>query len=307
MRLVSTKCAICDSLEDCTIIYENNFDECYLTTDTFSARRLPDYIHYQIVKCNKDSLIRSNPIIEESSLFSLYKKSKFTYAGEIENLTISYLAVLNPILKRLSKDAKILEIGCGNGFILKALYEKGYKNVFGVEPSNDAVEKADKRIKDNIRVDMLCPGIFDKGYFDLIFFFQTFDHVKDPSAFLRICYDLLSPAGYILAFNHDIEALPVKILKHRSPVIDIGHIFFYSKTTIRKLFEKNNFMTLKVYSPTNIISLGYLFHLLPIPRFIKTPLLSLPLLRRIFRKSIEVKLGNLCITAKKTEPSTWSN
>jgi SAM-dependent methyltransferase len=301
MKMFTLPCALCNSSEDYTVLYKANFKDADINIDTFSARRLPDRVHYRIVRCKNDGLVRSNPVLDDSALLALYHKSKFTYEEEIVNLTSTYLDVLSNVLPSFSKNSKILEVGCGNGFILEGLYNLGYKNVFGVEPSGEAVEKADKKVKNNIRLDRLRPGMFEDGYFDLVFFFQTFDHVKDPNVFLKICNNLLSPGGYIVSLNHDIESLFVKILKHRSPVIDIEHTFFYSQETIKRLFEKNGFKPLKVYSPANVISLKHILWLFPLPMFIKIPLMNSILLKPFFKKSLKLRIGNLCIIAKKME------
>ena len=301
MKLVTTKCAICGSSEDYVIIYEKNFEEADLNANVFSARKMPDNIHYQIVKCKKDGLIRSNPVLQENVLSGLYSKSKFTYEGEVENLADSYYNALKFILSKLPKTAMILEIGCGNGFLLKKLYDMGYKNVFGVEPSIDAAQKADNNIRQRIVVDMLRPGIFKVHTFNVICFFQTFDHVQKPNDFLKICYDLLLEGGKILVFNHDVESLQAKMLKEKSPIIDIGHAYLYSKTTLRKVFEKNFFQPLKIYSSVNVVSLKHLIWLMPIPHAIKVKLLNIKtgIIYLFLKQKIKIKLGNICLIARK--------
>ena len=116
MNLTNTRCVICGSLNDYKVIYKANLNLSELNIDVFSARRMPDRVHLQIVKCNKDNLVRSNPALEESLLYAFYKKSRFTYEEETGNLTTTYLNALKPILEDLPKDAKILEIGCGMVF-----------------------------------------------------------------------------------------------------------------------------------------------------------------------------------------------
>ena len=165
MKLNNVMCAICGSFEDYKIIYRKNFEESDLNADVFSARKMPDRIHYQIVKCSKDSLVRSNPVLERNALQDLYRKSSFTYEEESENLSDSYYNSLKSILPELQKNASILEIGCGNGFFMKRLYDMGYENVSGVEPSVDAVRKSDKAVRHRIMVDMLRPGIFKHTLF----------------------------------------------------------------------------------------------------------------------------------------------
>lgn len=292
--MIQTACAICGSYKNYSVVYKANFAEEDLNKEVFSARRLPDGSHYQIVKCRTCNLVRSNPIIESSKIWKLYGESKFTYKEEVENLEKTYLAVLQPVLNKINKNDNVLEVGCGNGFILEKLYDRGYKNSYGVEPSQDAVAKANKKIRKNIAVDILKAGIF-KRRFKFIFFFQTLDHIPDPGKFLKNCYKLLEEGGYILAFNHNIDSLSAKLLGEKSPIIDIQHTFLYNHLTITKLFEKNGFGTLKVYSPTNTISLKYLMQLAPFPQIIKRKILFL----KFPNVNIKLKLGNLCIIAIK--------
>ncbi|MCX5698501.1 MAG: class I SAM-dependent methyltransferase [Candidatus Omnitrophica bacterium] len=232
----------------------------------------------------------------------MYKHSKFNYSDQADNLTVTYLDALGMILRYLPKDAKILEIGCGNGFMLKALLDRGYNNLYGIEPSQDAILKADDRIKDRIIVDVLRKGLYKSESFDLIFFFQTFDHIQYPMDFLSICYNLLSLGGNILAMNHDIKSFSARVLGEKSPIIDIEHMYLYSKETINKVFVKAGFRPFKIYSPKSTISFRHLIWLLPIPKMIKLRLLNFKgrFTDFLLNQSIIIQLGNLCIMAKKT-------
>jgi SAM-dependent methyltransferase len=304
MKLIATKCPLCGSFEDYAVVYKNNFAESDISAGAFSARKLPDRIHYQIVRCNRDGLVRSNPVLDGPATDDLYKKSRFTYEEEAGNLADSYYSALKPVLRGLSKDAGILEVGCGNGFLLKRLYDTGYENVSGIEPSIAAAGKADGAVRQRIVVDMLKPGIFKAHTFHAICFFQTFEHIQDPDNFLKICYDLLLPGGSILAFSHDIESLQAKMLGENSPIIDIGHAYLYSRVTLRKIFEKNLFQPVSIYSPANVVSLRHLICLSPIPGMLKMKSLSIKtgILSLILKRRIRIKLGNICLIAKKALP-----
>lgn len=300
--MIETRCPICGSMGNYTVVYKSNFSYSDFTSEVFSARRLPDVIHYQIVRCKNDNLVRSSPVYDSSVVESLYKSSKLNYTEQIDNLTASYLRVIDKVLSMLTKDARILEVGCGNGFVLKALLDRGYGNLYGIEPSSDAVAKADEKIRDKITVDFLKNGIYKNGSFNFIFFFQTLDHIYDPVQFLNICYNLLVPGGFTLSLNHDVGSLSAIILGEKSPIIDIEHTHLYSKETIRKLFCKCGFSPIEVYSPESIISLKYLLWLMPLlPRKTKQKLLNSrsKLLNSLLKLRLRLALGNLCIMARK--------
>ena len=298
IELVKTRCPLCQKWKQYTILYIKNFSLSDLNNKIFSARRLPDKLHYQIVKCKNDGLVRSNPIANHQTLEKLYKKSSFTYQQEIKNLTDTYIYHLKPILKKIKKMDNILEVGCGNGFVLNQLVKLGYKKTYGVEPSHDAIKKSNPKIRKNIKNTILKPSIFQKNMkFKFIFFFQTLDHIPNPNRFLKQCHKLLKRNGYILAFNHNINSFSSKLLKEKSPIIDIEHTFLYNKKTIKVLFEKNHFKTLKVYSPVNKISLKHFFWLLPLPLNLKNKILKSK--KCTMKQKLFLKLGNLCIIAQK--------
>jgi len=298
MKLINVACPICESKNNYQILYKKNFRISDLNVKTFSARRLPDKIHYQLVKCNKCGLVRSNPVADRTILNKLYEKSFLTYDDEIHNLTETYINSVMPTLKTLPKKARILEVGCGNGFILNKIYELGFKNIFGVEPSIDAVKKSDKRIKNNIKISILKSDLFEPNSFDFIFFFQTFDHIPNPNQFLSICFKLLKQNGSILSFNHNINSFSSKFLGERSPIFDIEHTFLYSPITMGLIFQKNKFNVINTYSPNNILSLKHLLWLIPLPKSIKKYILNTNL--KLLDQKINIKLGNICLDAKKT-------
>lgn len=298
-KLITTACPLCGSKSNYRVLYPANFTQADLTAQTFSARRLPDKIHYRMVKCNQDNLVRSNPILPNQVITNLYQKSKFTYHPEIIHLQKTYLATLQEVLPLLKKSAYILEIGCGSGFMLSALRQKGYKNLFGVEPSQSAINHAHKNIKTKIKTAVFSAKLFKPATFDLICFFQTLDHIADPNEFLTDCYTLLKPGGYVISFHHNVTSLQAKIFKEKSPIIDIEHTHLYDPETTRKIFEKNKFTIIELYKPQNWVSLKHLFWLLPLPKKLKTAMLRLKF-AFLQKQGIKLSLGNICVIGQKS-------
>lgn len=297
MRFTPVRCPICGYKKSYTVIYPKKFTVADLNKYIFSARRMPDKIHYQLVQCKTCGLVRSTPTINIMYLYNLYKNSRLTYDDEIGNLVITYLNALKPILNKLPHSARILEIGCGNGFLVKAIHDLGYINTYGIDPSSDAIHKAHQSVKRNLRLSILKPGIFTKETFDFIFFFQTLDHVPSPTAFLKECYSLLKHNGYILSFNHNINSLVSKLFGENSPIIDIEHTFLYNPGTISLLFKKNGFNVDNVYSPLNYMSLRHIIRLSPIPNTMKKYILLHK--SKILDIKINIKAGNLCLIGRK--------
>ena len=125
--------------------------------------------------------------------------------------------------------------------------------------------------------------------------------MSDPNSFLKICHDLLLPGAFIVAFNHDAESLQAKILRERSPIIDIGHYSLFSKATMGKIFRQNSFLPVKMFLPFNIVSLRHVLLLLPFFNRIKMKFLGSRegWWGRFLSRGLRVKLGNLCMVAVK--------
>src|SRR3989344_7177903 len=87
--MINQKCAICEK-NNFEILYKENFDIKKINSRVFSARRLPDRIHYQMVRCKNCDLVYSTPILEYEKLEKLYAKSFTAYDEHLENLKETY-------------------------------------------------------------------------------------------------------------------------------------------------------------------------------------------------------------------------
>lgn len=298
-NLTSQGCAICGKNTSFTVLYPANFKVGEINKDIFSARRNPDRRHYRLVRCRKCGLIFSNPIFKESKIKRLYEQSELTYDAELGDLKKTYGDYLKKISKNIFKN-NLLEIGCGNGFFLGEAKSQGFKNVFGVEPSLKAVEKAHLKIRKNIKVDIFKDKLYQNNFFDIICFFQTLDHIIDPNKFLKSCFRILKNGGIVFCIVHDTNSLMVKILGEKTPIFDIEHTYLYNKKTLKKIFEKNNFEIVKILDIANEYSLKYWLNLLPLGGF-KRKISDLLVYLGIQDKKVRLRPGNIGIVAQKSE------
>lgn len=305
VELLATRCAICRTPDWATELYPANFDVQALNPAVFSARRLPDRIHYRLVKCQVCGLVRSDPIADPALLAQLYQQSAVTYTEEVGNLKQTYGDYLSRLAAYGVRQDTLLEIGCGNGFFLEAALAQGYLNVHGVEPSRAGVASANPRVRSKIVCDVMRPGLFAPGQFDAICMFQVLDHIPDPAGLLEECLQLLKPGGLVLCINHNVEAWSARLLKNRSPIIDIEHTFLYSPPTITFLFEAHGFKVRQVGSVYNRYTLYYLLRLMPLSGALKAWLLDVLESSRLGRLPVCVPLGNLWAVAQKPDDASW--
>lgn len=300
VELHPTSCAICGTPDNSQELYPANFDTEAFSAPVFSARRLPDRLHYRMVRCNSCGLVRSDPAGDPDLIAQLYRQSTFDYGSEIDNIGRTYRDYLARLDNYGVRKDTLLEVGCGNGFFLQYAAQHGYRNVYGVEPSRHAVEQAPPELRQAIVCDIMRPGLFPTASLDVICFFQVLDHLFDPAEILRVCHEALKPGGFALCLNHDIGALSARVLKHRSPIIDIEHTYLYDPNTISALFSRAGFDVVETGKALNRYSLNYLVRLLPLPNAVKRGCISILEFIRLDSVPLRVSLGNLYIIARKS-------
>ncbi len=302
MKLKSTKCAICNSFNNSNIVFPQRLPTHNLDASPYAPRRKRDFFHYRIVECKNCSLLRSDPLIDENELKQFYFDSECTYTDENENVPLkkTYGNYFANMLKKYNVGKEsFLDIGCSNGFMLEKALEFGFKKIMGIEPSTDAIDQASPTIKPFIVNGMFNDKMFEKDSFDLITFFQTFDHIAEPNIFLQNCFNILKDDGFILAINHNAKSFSARIMGEKSPIIDIGHAYLYDLTTMKKVFEQNNFVVHNVFPIKNTVSIERLIQLLPIRSTTSEKIQKLGRLLKINKCSLKLPLGNLGIIAQK--------
>lgn len=289
--MVEIICALCGKKQQTSILYPATFQKKDISEKTYSARRKPDNVHYRLLACQRCGLIFSSPILSPLRIANLYRQSVCAYEEQIPYATKTYLGLFARAVSNVGDlgSLRVLEIGCGNGFFLKALMERGYGNVFGVEPSKKMVVDAAGNLQKRIVADIFRRGQFVKNSFDVICTFHTLDHVVDVSLFMEEVFFLLKKGGVFLAVVHDTEGLSVKLLGERSPIFDIEHIFLFNRETLRKLCEKFGLSVVDVFDVKNKYPLSYWLKMLGVPEKLVS----------FLRIPLSLRAGNIAVVARK--------
>ena len=143
----------------------------------------------------RDYLKRVNdPIFPKYKAAELAKKFDFDYwdgdrricYGGYKYIPGRWDKVAKQIIEfyNLPKKAKILDVGCGKGFllfdILKVLPEA---EVYGIDISNYAIENSKEEIKSNLIVGNANKLPFEDSYFDLVISINTLHCLEAPFLF----------------------------------------------------------------------------------------------------------------------------
>ena len=106
-------------------------------------------------------------------------------------------------LDRIPKEARILDAGCATGYLLGLLCESGYRNLIGVELSEQLAATARRNLPDEIAivnadVRNYLTQVPDQS-FDVILFHHVLEHIprEHTIPLLSEFYRSLKPGGYL--------------------------------------------------------------------------------------------------------------
>jgi SAM-dependent methyltransferase len=235
-------------------------------------------------------------------LNEVYENSSFDYSTEVHGPKKTYLGIMKKVISKNNKYNTIFEIGGGIGFFLEA-EDLRFTKIAGVEPSIAAISDAREDMKPYLINSMMNQSIFPKNEYEIGVIFHVLDHLQDPVKTLKDCLSTLKPGGIFIAAVHNERSWSARLLRERSPVIDVEHTYLYPLKTGKQIFQKAGFVNVRSGSYSNHYSLAYIVHLLPVSRSVKKILLNSwvgAILRKI---KIIFPLGNIWVSGVKPQTS----
>ena len=249
MNLTQVNCCVCES-SDATLVGKGKDFEYHTSPDTFLARQ-----------CNSCGLVYLNPRPAISELEKIYPTTYHAYDFSKKNFGLVYKIrsrleawrLLNHC-RNLPDDARILDIGCGDGFHLGLLREFGKKSwtLEGVDINKQAIEKA---TRSGFQAHLGAAEEIDlpNENYDLVFMIQTIEHLEKPDEVLRVTNKLLRKGGRLVIVTDNTDSIDFKIFKdqywggYHFP----RHWNLFNRHSLTKLAEKTGF---EIEGLTTIIS-----------------------------------------------------
>lgn len=185
---------------------------------------------------------------------------------EIRSSDTDHLKWLDHLGESLWREKKILDVGCGSGYLCKYALEHGASHSSGIDilspPGYSGREKWEFLKLD---LDSQWADEFKKSevnQFDIVLAFDIIEHLNSPFQFLKSCLSLLSPDGVLVLTTPNTSSWE-RLLKpdNWSGCIDPQHKILFNIYSLKFLLAKAGFEVLTSKAPVR--SLKFLNQVLP--------------------------------------------
>jgi 2-polyprenyl-3-methyl-5-hydroxy-6-metoxy-1,4-benzoquinol methylase len=219
--------------------------------ETFSIKlKKKDYF---LVECNKCSFIFIPQYFSKKVTYNDFKSEGVLEQVRKGNnwIKIQRHLLRFKFIKKYQPNGDLFDLGAGWGHFLYAGRQLGY-NIHGIEISDMPYKYASNELNLPVEhIDFFDMELQEKAY-DLITMWDVLEHIPDADEALKKCNLMLKDGRYIVIQVPQIDSFIAKMLKDKWNMIGSSHANYFSKKTVRKLFENQGFKVLKIKSSLEI-------------------------------------------------------
>jgi len=205
----------------------------------------PPYPQCHVVQCRRCLHHYASPQLSDLALDLYYTRLNSEYYIEsdksYDRLLGQHIKIVNEVAKRKPDGGRLLEIGCGYGYLL-SLFDKTKWDCVGVEPFVEACQFASTKLGLSVINGYLDAFTFtEKESFDIIMLFDVMEHLKDSVSMTELVKYYLKPGGVLILGTGDIGSLNAKFGKGQWAYLTLReHLSFFSKDSINYLLNDFN-------------------------------------------------------------------
>jgi len=224
---------------------------------------------HRIVTCKQCGLMYANPqesvdceTFQSDAYPSVFNEVECRQYFQKQHVQVpDNLRALRVLNGLVPKRGKLLEIGSFCGIFLDRIRTAGWE-VMGLEPDRGVADYSRAKYGLNIVAGVLPNPSLPDNNFDAVVMLHVIEHMPDPSENLREIRRVLKPGGVLVVETPRFDSLMFKILGRRERSLSNcnGHIYFFSVSSLRRMFEKNGFEVVKVELVGRTLTLDRLFY-----------------------------------------------
>lgn len=233
--------------------FDKPLSECPVCNSTNISKLLTDHREIDISECSKCQFQFMNPQYSDKYLDKFYSEY---FTDEVnddswkEATFYRHNFYLSLVENHCSK-GKILDVGCGNGHLLRAAISRGWRTV-----GYDVDEKTTQAVSRELGIDVQSGDFFSIDYeneeFDVVSMHQVLEHLKQPNEYLTKINSIIKKDGCLFIGIPNIKSLANRfksfLEKRGLRKRNIGkyydsdhHVLYFEPQTLIRLLENHGF------------------------------------------------------------------
>lgn len=173
--------------------------------------------------------------IPEASLSAYYRELP-KYMGEAPRIDSYYEEIADAVARGVpSREARILDLGAGNGQLLAALARRGYRRLEGLDPSPECASRIESLLGIPCRTGSIAALHEIEGIWDAVILTGVLEHILEPGAAIDGFRGMLAPDGAAFVLVPDLDRY-VECLSTPFQEFSVEHINHFNRATLERLF-----------------------------------------------------------------------
>jgi SAM-dependent methyltransferase len=258
IRLVRSVCGVCDG---------DNGEEVGAGYD-YEYKTAPDLFH--ALRCPECGNVYLDPRPDVSEFDRIYPPTYHSLSFSPENYSFVHKIRSRLEAGRLLRycsgapaDARILDVGCGDGFHLRLLKEYGKPGwtVEGIDIDPRAVKRA---AADGTTIHLGTIDTLDlpANSYDVVYALQTIEHVESPRALMAAVFRVLKPGGRLVLVTDNTESIDGSLFRraywggYHFP----RHWNLFNASCLSRLAGQSGFRTVRIDTLVSPVNWVYSIH-----------------------------------------------
>lgn len=228
-----------DELSSCSICNSTTARVLYTAVDRLSNSGE----RFTIVECEGCGVLRTAPDMSYAELARFYPEDYWGDSAEPSDTWIrrSQREKLEFLGRCGLTGGRILDVGCGAGFFLRALESDRWER-FGVETGDKAATIARRFLGDKIVQGTFSAAQFQRESFDVVSFWSALEHTNEPRENLISAAELLRPGGTLIVQLPNATSYQARAFGGDWFSLDAPrHRYHYSPSALERLLKETGF------------------------------------------------------------------
>ena len=271
----------------------------------------------RVVRCIECGLLFFNPQPSEAELAKVYERPYLLEENQPElrdRLTEMRSGTARQYLELIGRyrgghGGKLLDVGCGQGELLREAKQLGYQVTGVLEHSGLEPESVCKHVGAQLPVyaGALEQAELEPASFDVCVVADALEHVRDPLALLHRIHHLLKPDGVLFIATPSLDSWSARWLRQNWMEFKPEHLSYFDTSTVQRILYRAGFHQILVQPGYKVLNLSYValhFEKYPVPLYSSlVRLLSAFMPRSVRERNRRIVASGIGVLARATTPA----